>query len=341
MDQGRAGAKDTRRSDALAHVVLAALALCMNAANVHAQTPAAYPQRPMRIVIPFAPGGNADIMARVVGQKLSERLGQQVIIDNRGGANSIIGTEIAAKAPADGYTLVFISNLFATNVVFAGKLPYDAIKDFAPLSLTASTPLLLVVNNGLPVKSVKELIALAKSRPGALNYGSSGNGATANLAGELFNYMAGVNIVHVPYKGTAQATTDLIGGQMQVGYPSISSVLPHVRVGKLRALGMTGAQRSALAPDVPTVAESGVPGYEASIWTGVAAPAGMPKAIIERLNRDIIALVRAPETLERLAALGSDPLTSTPGEFAVLIKADIARWAKLAQASGLHFDLAR
>ncbi len=293
------------------------------------------------MVVPFATGGNADIMARMVGQKLSERLGQQVIVDNRGGANSIIGTAIAAKAPADGYTLVFISNLFATNVVFAGKLPYDSIKDFAPLSLTGSTPLLLVVNNGLPVKSVKELIALAKSRPGALNYGSSGNGATANLAGELFNYMAGVNIVHVPYKGTAQATTDLIGGQMQVGYPSISSVLPHVRAGKLRALGMTGAQRSALAPDVPTVAESGVRGYEASIWTGVAAPAGMPRPIVERLNREIIALVRTPETLERLAVLGSDPLTSTPGEFAALIKADIARWVKLAQASGLRFDLAR
>ena len=293
------------------------------------------------MVVPFAPGGNADITARIVGQKLSERLGQQVVVDNRGGANSIIGTEIAAKAPADGYTLVFISNLFATNVVFAGKLPYDSIKDFAPLSLTGSTPLLLVVNNGLPVKSVKELIALAKSRPGALNYGSSGNGATANLAGELFNYMAGVNIVHVPYKGTAQATTDLIGGQMQVGYPSISSVLPHERAGKLRALGMTGAQRSALAPDVPTVAESGVPGYEASIWTGVAAPAGMPKSIVERLNREIIALVRAPDMLERLAALGSDPLTSTPGEFAALISADIARWVKLAQASGLRFDLAR
>ena len=341
MDQGCAGAKDTRRSDALAHVVLAALALCMSATDVRAQTAAAYPQRPIRMVVPFAPGGNADITARMVGQKLSERLGQQVIIDNRGGANSIIGTEIAAKAPADGYTLVFISNLLATNVVFAGKLPYDSIKDFAPLSLTGSTPLLLVVNNGLPVKSVKELIALAKSRPGALNYGSSGNGATANLAGELFNYMAGVNIVHVPYKGTAQATTDLIGGQMQVGYPSISSVMPHVRAGKLRALGMTGAQRSALAPDVPTVAESGVPGYEASIWTGVAAPAGMPRTIIERLNREIVALVRAPETLARLAALGSDPLTSTPGEFAALIKADIARWAKLAQASGLRFDLAR
>ena len=341
MDQGRAGAKDTRRSDALAHVVLAALALCMSTADVRAQTLADYPQRPIRMVVPFAPGGNADIMARMVGQKLSERLGQQVIVDNRGGANSIIGTEIAAKAPADGYTLVFISNLFATNVVFAGKLPYDSIKDFAPLSLTGSTPLLLVVNNGLPVKSVKELIALAKSRPGALNYGSSGNGATANLAGELFNYMAGVNIVHVPYKGTAQATSDLIGGQMQVGYPSISSVLPHVRAGKLRALGMTSAQRSALAPDVPTVAESGVPGYEASIWTGVAAPAGMPTAIVERLNREIIALVRAPKTLERLAALGSDPLTSTPGEFAALIQADIARWVKLAQASGLRFHLAR
>lgn len=302
---------------------------------------AQYPAHPLRLIVPFAPGGNADIMGRLIAQTLAERMGQQVVVDNRAGAASIIGTELAAKAVPDGYTLLFVAPQIATNVVFTAKLPYDTVRDFAPISLTSSTPLLLVANLTFPAKSVQELIAYAKANPGRINYATSGNGSPANLAGALFNYMAGVNIVHVPYKGIAQATTDLIGGQIETSYPSLTSALPYVRAGKMRALAMTAAQRSQLAPDIPTVAESGVPGYQAAIWNGVLAPAGTPRAIIERINREITTAMKSKDTIERYAVLGGDPLTSTPNEFARHIRAEIEKWGRVAKAAGIQIDLAR
>ena len=320
--------------------VLSAFASIAFACNaMAADAPAKYPQRPLRMVVPYAAGGNGDIMARVVAQGLAQRIGQQVVVDNRGGATGIIGMEIAAKAPADGYTLLFVANGIATNVVFASKLPYDTLHDLAPLTLTGNTPILLVGNASLPAKNVKELIALAKARPGELNYGTSGNGSTGNLAGELFKLMAGVNLVHVPYKATAQAVTDVIGGQLQLAFPGFTGVLPHVRSGKLRGIGLTSAQRSPLAPDIPTVAESGVPGYEAGIWNGMLVRAGTPQAIVDYLSREIVAVIDSPHTRERFAALGADPLTSTPDGFARYIRAEIAKWSKVAKAADIRIDL--
>ena len=302
---------------------------------------AQYPAHPLRLIVPYAAGGNADIMGRLIAQTLTERMGQQVVVDNRVGANSIIGTELAAKAAPDGYTLLFVANQIATNVVFTAKLPYDTVRDFAPISLTSSTPLLLVANVAFPAMSVPELIALARAKAGRINYATSGNGSPANLAGALFNYMAGVDIVHVPYKGIAQATTDVIGGQIEIGFPSMTSSLPYARAGKLRALAMTAAQRSQIAPDIPTVAESGLPGYQAVIWNGVVAPAGTPRAIIDRVNREITTAMKSKDTTERYVALGGDPLTSTPEEFARHIRAEIEKWGKVARASGIQIDLAR
>jgi tripartite-type tricarboxylate transporter receptor subunit TctC len=302
---------------------------------------AQYPAHPLRLIVPYAAGGNADIMGRMIAQSLTERMGQQVVVDNRVGANSIIGTELAAKAVPDGYTLLFGANQIATNVVFTAKLPYDTVRDFAPISLTSSTPLLLIANLAFPAKSVSELITLARAKSGQINYSSSGNGSPANLAGALFNYMAGVDIAHVPYKGIAQATTDVIGGQIEIGFPSMTSSLPYARAGKLRALAMTAAQRSQLAPDIPTVAESGLPGYQATIWNGVLAPAGTPRAIIDRINREITTAMKSKDTTERYVALGGDPLTSTPEEFAHHIRAEIEKWGKVARAAGIKIDLAR
>ena len=302
---------------------------------------AQYPTHPLRLIVPYAAGGNADIMGRLIAQTLTERMGQQVVVDNRVGANSIIGTELAAKAAPDGYTLLFVANQIATNIVFTAKLPYDTVRDFAPISLTSSTPLLLVANLAFPAMSVPELIALAGAKSGRINYATSGNDSPAILAGALFNYMAGVDIVHVPYKGVAQATTDVIGGQIEIGYPSMTSALPYARAGKLRALAMTAAQRSQIAPDIPTVAESGLPGYQATIWNGVVAPTGTPRAIIDRVNREITTAMKSKDTTERYMALGGDPLTSTPEEFARHIRAEIEKWGKVARASGIQIDLAR
>ncbi len=233
-----------------------------------------YPVRPIRLIIPYAPGGNADIQGRYVAERLTGALGKQVVVDNRPGANSIIGTDLVVHAPADGYTLLIVASAHAVNPSIVSKLPYDTLKDLQPISLVGSTPLIFVANPGLPANNLKELIALAKSRPGGLNYGSSGNGSPANLAGELFNLMAGVKLVHVPYKGTAAAATDVMSGQIQVGFPSMTSVMPLVKAGKLKAYAITAPRRSALAPELPTMAEAGVTDYEASIWNGLLAPAG-------------------------------------------------------------------
>ncbi|MBI3069461.1 MAG: tripartite tricarboxylate transporter substrate binding protein [Betaproteobacteria bacterium] len=312
-------------------VLLASAAAGANAAE-------AYPSRPIRMIVPFATGGNADILGRVIGQGLTSALGQQVVIDNRPGANGVIGTDLAAKAPPDGHTLLFVATGHATNPSLYDKLPFDPVRDFAPVGLTSRTPLLLAVTPSLPARSVKELIAIAKNRPRELSFASAGNGSSAHLAGALFNTLTGVEIVHVPYKSTAQATIDLIGGRMQVIYPSITSVLLHVKAGKVRALAITSAKRSALVPDLPTVAESGVPGYEAAIWNGVLAPAATRGVVVRRLNAALVATTRSTEMKERVASMGADATSSTPEAFAAFIKSEIAKWGRIIAASGAKID---
>ena len=295
-----------------------------------------YPARPIRLIVPYAAGGNADIMGRIVGQRLAEALGQPVVIDNRPGANSIIGTELAARSAPDGHTLLLIAVGHATNVSMMKKLPYDTLKDLAPISLTGATPIVLVVSTGFPVDSIKSLIAFAKSQPGEINFASSGNGSPAHMAGALLNMMAGITLTHVPYKGTAQATTDVIAGHIQSALPSLTSVLPHIRSGKLKALGITGSQRSPLAPELPTIAEAGVPGYQANIWNGLLASGATPKPIIARLNRELVRQLNLPETRERYMSLGAEVLTSTPEGFDAFIRAEITKWAKVIKAAGIQ-----
>jgi tripartite-type tricarboxylate transporter receptor subunit TctC len=312
---------------------LAAAIVLIAASPAHAQN---YPTKPLRFVVPFAAGGGSDLVARTVGMKITEAVGQTVIVDNRAGAAGTIGADIVAKAPPDGHTLLLASSgPIAINPSLYAKLPYDAARDFAPVSIVTVMPFLLVVHPALPVKSVKELIALAKARPGQLNYGSPGSGSTTHLANELFKSMAGVQIAHVPYKGVAPAATDLISGQVQMMSGDLSTLLPHVRSTRMRALAVTGAKRSSLLPDVPTVAESGVPGYEASGWFGVLVPAATPPAIVERLNAAIVKGLAAPDARERLGALGGEVGGSTPEQFAARIRAESDKWAKLIKTLGL------
>jgi tripartite-type tricarboxylate transporter receptor subunit TctC len=300
-----------------------------------------FPSHPLRLIVPYAPGGNADIMARLIAQRLGENLGQQVVVDNRPGANGIIGTELAAKAAPDGYTLVLVASSLATNPTLVKHLPYDTQRDLATISMVGSTPLILAAYPGLPAATVKDLVALAKARPGQLNYASSGNGSPANLAGALLNYMTGVNIIHVAYKGTAQAATDVLGGHVQLAYPSMTAALPYVRSGKLKALGMTSLTRSPLAPEVPTVAESGIAGYQANIWNGVLAPGATPKPLIGRLNAEFVRVMSAAETRERFAATGADAAHSTPEEFRAFVAAEQVKWAKVIRESGIRVELER
>jgi tripartite-type tricarboxylate transporter receptor subunit TctC len=304
-------------------------------------TPADYPSRPLRMIVPYAPGGNADIMARLVAQKLGENVGQQVVVDNRAGASGIIGTELAVKAPPDGYSMVLVASSLATNPALIKSLPYDANRDLAPISMVGSTPLIIAAYPGLAASNVRELAALAKSKPGQLNYASSGVGSPANLAGALFNYMAGVNIVHVIYKGTAQATTDVLGGHVQLFYPSMTAALPYVKTGKLKAVGMTALARSTLAPEIPTVAESGLAGYQANIWNGVLAPAATPRALIAQLNAEVVRVLKTPEMRERFAAMGADAAYSTPEEFRAFIASEEKKWAKVIRQTGMRVELER
>jgi tripartite-type tricarboxylate transporter receptor subunit TctC len=312
---------------------LAAAIIMIAASNTHAQQ---YPSKPLRFVVPFAAGGGSDLVARTVAAKITEAIGQTVIVDNRAGAAGTIGADIVAKSPPDGHTLLLgSSGPIAINPSLYTKLPYDAVRDFAPVSIVTVMPFLLVVHPALPVRSVRELIALAKARPNQLNYGSPGSGSTTHLANELFKSMTGVHIAHVPYKGVAPAATDLISGQVQMMSGDLSTLLPHVRSTRMRALAVTGANRSTLLPDVPTVAESGVPGYEASGWFGVLVPAATPPGTVERLNGAIVKGLAAHDARERLAALGGEVGGSTPDQFAARIRAETAKWAKLIKALGL------
>ena len=317
-------------------IVIAAFACAGAAAGTYAQT---YPTKAVRFVVPFAPGGGSDLVARTVAMKLTEALGQPVVIDNRAGAAGSIGADIAAKSPPDGHTLLLGSNgPLAINPSLYAKLPYDAARDFAPVSLVTVMPFVLVVHPTLPVKSVKELIALAKARPGQLNYGSPGNGSTTHLANELLKSMTGMQIAHVPYKGVAPAATDLISGNIQMMSGDLSTLMPHVRSGRMRPLAVTSARRSSLLPDMPTVAEAGVPGYEAIGWFGVLVPAGTPAAIVERLNSAMVKGLAAPDARQRLSAFGGDVAVGTPEQFAAHIRTEAAKWGKLIKAIGLKAD---
>lgn len=313
---------------ALAGVVMATAA---NAAE-------SYPTRPVRMIVPYAPGGNADIQARYMAERLTDVLGKQVVVDNRGGANGMIGMELTARAPADGYTIMLVASGFTVNPSLFPKVPYDAQKDFAPISLVGETPLLFVANPSVPANSVKEIIALAKSKPGELNFGSSGNGSPAHLGGALLQMMTGVNIVHVPYKGTAAVNIAVMSGQIQLAFPSITSVLPHVKAGKLKAYAISVASRSALAPDIPTMSEAGVPGYETSIWNALLAPAGTPKPIVNRLNQAVVQILKSPQARERYAKVGAEIRYNSPEEFRVFIRSEIAKWAKVMRATGVSME---
>jgi len=298
-----------------------------------------FPSRPVRVIVPFTAGSAIDVNARVIGQKLSDTWGQPVITDNRPGANTIIGTEVAAKSPADGYTLALANDAtLAMNPALYPRLPYDPLKDFAPVTLIGSNSLLLVVPASSPVKSVRELLELARARQGELNYASGGNGSAQHIPMEMLMAMTGVRLTHVPYKGVGPALNDVIAGQIPVMFAGTPGALPHVRAGRLRALAIASGQRSAAAPAIPTVDESGVPGFRYAAWVGYLAPAGTPGEIVARLNADIIRAINAPDVREKFAAVGFETQTSTPEEFAQMIEREIARMAKLVREAGIKAE---
>lgn len=307
----------------------------MPAPDIAAQS---YPQKPIRIIVPFPPGGPSDMQARLIGIKLTEAWGQTSVIDNRGGGGGIIGTELAARADADGHTLILMS---ATNAAQPGlypKLPFDLARDFAFITTITSGPGIVVIYPALPVRSVPELLAYLRARPGKVLFGSAGNGAPSHLAVELLKVVAQIDAVHVPYKGMAPALIDVMGGQIQFSIPTIAGGLPLTRAGKLRALAVTGAQRSPAEPALPTVAESGVPGYQASNWYGFAAPAKTPRAIIVKLNQEFARILAAPEVREKLLNVGMEPTTTTPEQYTEFVKAEITKWARVVKNAGIRPD---
>lgn len=297
-----------------------------------------YPSRPLRLLVPYAPGGPVDIVGRLVGLKLGEKLGQQIIIDNRAGAGGNIALEIVAKAAPDGYTLLMGANgPIAINPSLYKSMPVDTEKDFSPVSMVAASAMVLVVHPSVTAGSVKDLIQMAKNRPGQINYASSGSGSTAHLSSELFRSMAGVRLTHVPYKGAGPALTDLVGGQVQTMFTGISSTLPYVKAGKLKAIAVSSEKRLAILPDVPTVAED-LPGYEVLTWYGVFAPAGTPRTIVQSLNQAVASAFATPDAQARLAALGADASTNQPQQFASAIRNERAKWAKIIKESGARAD---
>jgi tripartite-type tricarboxylate transporter receptor subunit TctC len=293
-----------------------------------------YPGKPIRLVVPFAPGGGTDIIARLFGQYLADALGVAVVADNRGGAGSTLGTEIVAHAPADGYTLLLGNISLAFNAELYKKLPYDAIRDLAPISLVAVQPNIIVIHPSLPAKTVKEFIAVAKANPGKYSYASAGTGSGTHLAGELLKMLTHIDLVHVPYKGTGPALNDLIGGQVQMMVSTFASALPHAKSGRLRALAVTTAKRSPAAPDVPTLSEAGVPGFEYSTWYGLLAPARTPRDIIAKLGDTTRKVLAREDLKQRFDSQGVEPLWNTPGEFAAYLRAETAKWGKVVRATG-------
>lgn len=312
--------------------IFAIMLIAFTSVTAHAQ--ADYPTRPIRLISPFAPGGGNDIISRTLGAAISKGLGQSIVVDNRPGANTIVAMEILARATPDGYTLLTSSSSQATNATLYAKLPYDSIKDFAPVSMVGVSPLVVAVNPALPIKSVADLIAAAKAKPGSILYPSAGTGNSTHLGGELFAVMAGITLTHVPYKGLGPGLVDLMAGRLQVIFSTAPAAIPHIKTGRLRGLAVTTAARSGLVPQLPTVAESGIAGYEAGSWYGIIAPAGTPRAVIARLNKEITSVLATPDFKEQIMAVGADPMPTTPEAFAAHIKADIAKWAKVIKLSG-------
>ena len=298
-----------------------------------------YPRKAIRLIVPFAPGGGNDTVARAIAQSAGASLGQPVVVDNRAGAGGMLGAELAARAPPDGYTL-FLGGVgsHAINPNLHAKLPYDPVKDFAPITLIASAPSVLVVNPSLPARTLAEFTALAKASPGRINYASNGNGSSAQLAAVLYESMAGVQMVHVPYKGLAPALVDLLAGEVQAMFSSVVAIVPSIKAGRLRALAVTGKRRAALLPEVPTLDESGVPGYEAGSWYGILAPAGTPQAVVAKLHKAIVRALAQPEVRERLVSEGAEVIGSTPEAFAAHITAELARMGKLIRDAGIRME---
>jgi len=312
--------------------------LCVLCGASLSSTADSYPGKTIRIIVPYTPGGFNDTLARTLGQKLTEKWGQPVVVDNRPGGGTTIGTSLAAKAPADGHTLLVVSFAFGVNPSLYAQLPYDTRRDFAPVVLAAGTPNILVVNPQLPVKTVQDLIALAKSKPGKLNYATAGNGSSNHLCMEMFKSMTGVDLLHVPYKGSAPAVTDLIGGHVDVMFDNVPNVLQHVKAGKLRALAVSSRERSPFMPDLPTVAEAGVPGFDVSVWFGVVAPAGTPESVIAKLNSEINRILKLPAVVELFHKQGVVPLGGSPDAFAAFLRAQTAKWAKVVKDSGVKAE---
>ena len=311
----------------------------MLAASLNVSAQEKYPNRPVKIVLGFPPGQATDTVARAIAQKLGESTGQTFIVENRPGAAGIIGTDLVAKSAPDGYTLVMgSSGVMAVNPGLYSKLPYDPVKDFAPITVVVSVPLFIVANPSFPPNTVKELVAFAKANPGKVNYASGGSGVTNHLAMELFKSVTGADMVHVPYKGGPPALTDLIAGQVNVMFETGPGAIPHVKSGKLKAIAVGGLKRSAALPNLPTVAESGYPGFEAVAWIGISAPAGTPKEIITKLNTEIVKIANMPDIKERFLGLGADTVGNTPDEFAVYLKSEIAKWGKVVKDSGAKVD---
>lgn len=299
----------------------------------------AYPNRPVRLIIPFSAGGAADVPGRILGSRLSESLGQQVVIENRPGAGSTIGAEAAARAAPDGYTLFLISNTHFVSAALHKKLAYDSLNDFTPVTQITSAPNVLIVHPSLPAKNVKELVALAKSRPGEINYASSGNGSTQHLTGALFCKMAGINMTHIPYRGSGPVTTDLIAGQVSVGFPGIAGMLPHINSGRLRALGVTGAKRSPELPEVPTIAEAGVKGYEMVAWFGIAGPRALPREIQAKLHTELLKVLKSAEMQKSLRVVGQEvAYQERPEQFFDFLKIEAGKWAKVVHDSGAKVE---
>ena len=294
-----------------------------------------YPSRAVRLIIPFSAGGAADVPGRILTQRMSESLGQQVIVDNRPGLGSAIGAELAARAAPDGYTLFLISNTHFVTAALHKKLSYDPLNDYAPITQVTNASNILVVHPSLPAKSVKELVALARSKPRQIDYASSGNGSTQHLTGALFAKMAGIELTHIPYRGSGQVTADLLGGQVMVAFPGIAGMLPHIKSGKLRALGVTGARRSAELPDVPTISEAGVKGYEMVAWFGISAPKGLPREVQMKLHGDLLRILRNPDFQKSMAAVGQEPAwQDTPERFHEFLKIEAVKWARIVKDSG-------
>jgi len=320
------------------HFVGMVFALCAPA-WLHAQTaPARWPERPVRFIVPFPPGGGSDVVARAVAIKLSDAWAQQVVVDNRPGAATLLGTDLAAKAPADGYTLLMASSSYAINPHLQKKMPYETLKDHAPVTQAAYQPYVFVTHPSVPARNVKEFLALARAKPGTLNFRSPGAGSGGHLAVEHFRLASNTSMTHVPYRGGAPALTDLIAGQIQFMFPTMLAVAPHTRTGRLRSLAVSSVKRSSVMPDLPTIAESGLPGFEATSWNGLMTPAGVPAPIIAKIYKDAVQALRAPDVRDKLAADGAEPVANSPEEFSRHIRSEFEKWGRVIKAAGLRAE---